>query len=96
MGPIVGAEMTGFLVAGGAGRGGELRVHHVPDVGAGEERPRHGLHVQPHADRRHRHLLGALPWRRHASRKVLEGSRFTHALALAFALPSLSSCGDFL
>jgi hypothetical protein len=57
-------------------------VHHVPDVGAGEERPRDGLHVQPHADRRHRHLLRALPRAGHAARKVLEGSRFHPCLTL--------------
>jgi hypothetical protein len=54
----------------GAGWAGELGVHHVPDVGAREERAGDGLHVQPHADRRFGNLLRALPRAGHAARKV--------------------------
>lgn len=67
---------AGSLAGAGAGRGrgaprragagarrrrGELGVRGVPGVGAEEEGPRGGVHVQPHADRRLRRLLGHLP-----------------------------------
>jgi hypothetical protein len=71
-------EMSGCIVAGWAG---ELGVHHVPDVGAREERAGDGLHVQPDADRRFGNLLRALPRAGHAARKVYyigRAYRFIH------------------